>query len=85
MIKEVQLFLEKHAYLYENLDSNDCSKAFWSQFMITLLAEAYIPSVKGHLDVPLLNMSALLNSGVSGILGLCGAAVSPSQPPLQQT
>ncbi|KAN0101065.1 hypothetical protein V8E55_001049 [Tylopilus felleus] len=75
MIEETQHFLKNHAYLYENLQSDDCSKAFRSIFMMTLLAEAYVPSVKGFLDIPSLNTLAIHESGISGIFGLCGAAI----------
>ena len=84
MIEETQHFLKNHAYLYENLQSDDRSKAFRSIFMMTLLAEAYVPSVKGFLDIPSLNTLAIHESGISGILGLCGAAVSLLYSPLQR-
>ena len=76
MIEETQHFLKNHAYLYENLQSDDCSKAFRSIFMMTLLAEAYVSSVKGFLDIPSLNTLAIHESGISGIFGLGGAVVS---------
>lgn len=79
MIEEAQLLLKNHSYLYENLDIENSDKAFRSDFLITLLAEAHVPAVKGYLDVRGLVTSTMKDgSDISGVLGFCAAAVSLS-------
>lgn len=70
------MLLKDNTYLYENLNSNDASKAFRSAFMISLLAETHVLAIKGYLDIPCLKSSELHHDGVAGIMGLCGAVVS---------
>lgn len=69
------MLLQRHRYLYADLDHNDAAKAFRSDFMVRLLATAYLPSINGHLSVPSWDCPRLSRSGVKGVLGLCGAAV----------
>lgn len=75
------MMLENHAYLYEELNSDNSTKAFHSVFIICLLAETHVSSIKGCLDIPLLNTSSLNHDGVAGAIGLCGATVNLFLPP----
>jgi hypothetical protein len=81
VVKEAQVMLENHAYLYEELKSDDPTKVFYLVFIICLLAETHVSTIKGHLDIPLLNTSSLHRDGITGVMGLCGTTVILFLPP----
>lgn len=71
-----QLLLDRLKFLYLDLDQDDPDKAFCSVFVQQLLLTSHLNAIKGHMEVPALDTSTLVNHGVAGALGLCSAAVT---------
>ncbi|KIJ18394.1 hypothetical protein PAXINDRAFT_153728 [Paxillus involutus ATCC 200175] len=64
-IQEMSAMLLEHlVFLYEGLNRDDPSKAFWLHFMIELLTATHLQSIKGFVHVPALNTHALLECAV---------------------
>lgn len=72
---DVDQFTKGNSFIYEELDASDPVKAFHGDFIIRLLATAYLPSISGHVHVNELETKDLVYCGIKGILGLCSAAV----------
>ena len=75
--------LDKLSFLYEDLDDQKLENAYWSQFVLQLLAHAHMQSCVGCPDIPRIDTDTLKAHGIKGALSLCCAAVSTTFSPIR--
>ncbi|KIJ19446.1 hypothetical protein PAXINDRAFT_7929 [Paxillus involutus ATCC 200175] len=71
----IGLLLDHLVFLYEDLNRDDPANLFRSQLIVQLLSTTHLSAIKGFIHVPQLNTHTLVQSGVTRMLGLCGAAL----------
>jgi len=71
----VALLLDRFSFLYMDMDPSEPDNVFRSGFVQQLFQTSHLNAIKGHIRVPTLDMDSLVEHGVIGALGLCGAAV----------
>ncbi|KAI6021336.1 hypothetical protein BKA83DRAFT_116377 [Pisolithus microcarpus] len=67
--------LDGLAFLFQDLDPMNSENAYWSQFLLQLLAHTHLQSCVGCPDIPNLNTHSLREHGVKGAISLCCAAL----------
>ena len=75
--------LDKLSFLYEDLDDQKPENAYWSQFVLQLLAHAHMRSCVGCPDIPRIDTDTLKAHGIKGALSLCCAVVSTTFSPIR--
>ncbi|KAG2353225.1 hypothetical protein BDR07DRAFT_1496672 [Suillus spraguei] len=70
-----KLFLNDFAFLYPNPEKIDKAETFRSAFVQELLATAHLAQIIGHTNVPALDTDTLVESGITGALGLCAVSL----------
>ncbi|KAI5997712.1 hypothetical protein EDC04DRAFT_2977780 [Pisolithus marmoratus] len=69
------ILLEDQAFAYEDLDTNDSTKAFRSSLVLELLGTVHLQQVDGWVDVPALQLVEKQVCGIKGALAMSTAVL----------
>ncbi|KAG1862826.1 hypothetical protein DFJ58DRAFT_839339 [Suillus subalutaceus] len=75
LVELAKSLIAGYAFLFQDPDEPNPLTVYHSPFVLQLLGTAHLNAISGYVDVPKLDMHALVTLGMSGVIALSAAAI----------